>query len=165
MTKLYELSGAIKDLQSAVSESDAHELAITETLDLVEMDFNDKAIAIVKMVTNINADYVTPLDNEIKRLQERKKAFQKRQERIKEYLRYNMAASGINKIECAEFTITLKKPAKVVNISDEAKIPDELMTVKTDIKPNKAEIARVLKAGGEVDGCELVDGNPGLMIK
>ncbi|CAN8142528.1 Siphovirus Gp157 family protein [uncultured Thiomicrorhabdus sp.] len=140
-------------------------LAIKETLDLVEGDFNDKAVNIVKLAKSLDKTLLEPLDEEIKRLQARKKAIKNRQDGLKKYLRMNMAASGIQKIECPLFSITLKKATQKVQITDESKIPDDLIKVTTSITPDKAEIAKRLKAGEEVEGAELVYGDQSLLIK
>lgn len=164
MDKLYEMTGALLALQeSEINEE--NEQAVIDTLEAVEMEFNDKSVAIVKMVQNLDKTMVSPIDDEIKRLQARKKAIQNRQDSMREYLKRNMVASGITKIDCPLFSITLRKPMKKVFIEDEKKLPDDLLNVKTSITPDKAEIARILKAGGEVDGAKLVDGEPSLLIK
>ena len=58
------------------------------------------------VIVNSDGD-IAALESEINRLSERKKHIQAAQDRLREYLRYNMEATGINKITSPLFTITL----------------------------------------------------------
>jgi len=166
MTALYEMTDSIKQLQEAVNdvESDNMALAISDTLDAMGLDFNEKAVNIVKFSHALDGD-TKEIDAEIKRLQERKKTIQNKSNNIKEYLRYNMEASGIKKIECPLFSISLAKGQEVVIITDENLLPDEYVRVKTEISPNKIALKNALKDGKEVPGAELVTGKTSLRIK
>lgn len=170
MTKLYELTSELKGLQQLAYDLDADNTdatmmqAIEDTMEGLNLEFNDKAVAIVKVAENLNAD-TSALDAEIKRLQERKKVITNRQESLKDYLRFNMDANGVKKIECPLFSITLGKGSPTVQIIDDSTIPDDYMTVKTEIKPDKAAIVKALKSGIEVNGASLIEGKPRLMIR
>jgi len=76
-----------------------------------------------------------------------------------------MEASGIKKIECPLFSISLAKGQEVVSITDENLLPDEYVRVKTEISPNKIALKNALKDGKEVPGAELVTGKTSLRIK
>lgn len=165
MTALYEMTTQLKQLQNIDAENENEELAIQETLDLIEGDFEEKANAIIQFVNSLDKTMVEPIDYEIKRLQQRKKTLQNRQKQMRDYLRQNMQASGINKIESPFFTITLAKARQVVHVTDESALPDSMISVKTEIKPNKTEILKALKEGEEVPGAELVYGETSLRIK
>jgi hypothetical protein len=102
---------------------------------------------------------------EIDRLQQRKKVIENRQSEMTEYLRTNMEATGIKKISCPLFTITCAEGREAVAVFDEDAIPDDLMTVKTEIKPDKLAIAKKLKAGEEVPGAKLERGLSSIRIK
>lgn len=158
MTALYELTKGMLALQD---EPDMPEEAIRDTLEGMELEFNDKATAIIMLTQNVDGD-VSAIDEEIKRLQQRKKVKQNFIDNLRNYLRDNMERSSIHKIEHALFTITLGKPSKVVEITGE--VPDQYL-IYTDPKPDKRAIAAALKAGDEVTGAELVDGKSRLIIK
>ncbi len=82
-----------------------------------------------------------------------------------EYLRNNMEASGISKIQCPLFSITLVAGRDSVAISDESAIPDDFLNVKTVISPDKTAIAKALKDGQEVAGASLQRGQSSIRIK
>lgn len=166
MTHLYELTEQALQLQDLADESDeTMAQAIADTFEALEGEFNDKAIALVKVTHMIKAD-TSMLDAEIKRLQARKKTMTNKIESLREYLRSNMAASGISKIECPLFSITLTKPQSVVVIDKEDDIPAEYLTIKTEKSPDKKSILAALKEDKDsVKGCSLGQSKPGLLIK
>ena len=161
--KLYELTQQMQGLR-ALMEDDEVDYDLTETLDGLEVDIQVKADGLLAYVTNLGAD-VDAIDKEVKRLQARKTAIVNRQESLREYLRINMEASGIDKITCPLFTITLRKAPDVVVIESEDLIPDmfkeEVITTKID----KMAINRHLKDGMDVPGARLEPGKRGLVIK
>ncbi len=73
MSKLYEITAKHKALQEIeVPEDGTMDEAIKDTFEMIEGDFNDKAVAMVKVTRNMDAD-VSSIDDEIKRLQARNK--------------------------------------------------------------------------------------------
>lgn len=160
MTKLYDIS---KDYIGFL-ESDLPADELNDCLESIQESFEEKGANIVAVVTTLQAD-VSAIDEHIKRLQERKKAIVNSQERLKEYLRYNMEQTGIDKIKHPLFSVTLGKPSKQAYIVDESLLRDEFVTIKTEIEPDKRKILAALKAGEEVCGAELVDSKSKLIIK
>ena len=160
MAKLYEIT---KDYIGFL-ESDLTGEELTECLESIEDAFEDKANNIVAVTTTLQED-VAAIDNQIKRLQERKKAIVNNQESLKEYLRHNMEVSGISKIKHPLFTITLGAPTEIVSVEDESLLPDEFVTVKTTVAADKIAIKKALKAGEQVNGACLVSGKSRLTIK
>jgi hypothetical protein len=153
MTKLYELTGKYLELASLADDPNMPEDALTDTLEAIEGEIEVKAEALLQVVASINSD-ATAIDNEINRLSIRKKMKENRAAR----------ATGINKITCPLFSITLSKPRPMVVINNEAEIPD--MYIKTTVTktPMKKEILAALKKGN-VPGCALGKSKRALLIK
>jgi hypothetical protein len=164
--KLYEISEQYRGIQELIESDDSGHMAeaIADTMQMIAGDFHDKAQAIVSLTLNIDAE-ISAIEREIERLQEKKKIRQNTIESVRDYLRHNMQATGISKIECPLFAITLSKPAKQVEITDEAALPDEYVRVKTTVSPDKVALAKALKDGIEVPGAILIDGASRLTIK
>ena len=157
--KLHEMSNDYVGLL----ESDLDEEQLKDCLESIEGAIEDKASNIVKVVNCLNSD-VSIIENEIARLQARKKAITNNQERLKEYLRYNMEKTGITKINHPLFNITLGKASKKVSILDVNLLPDDFIDIKTEIKPNLNKIKAALK-DGDVSGAAMIDGLSRLLIK
>ena len=158
--RLYEVSSEIKKLEDLGMEPEQ----IKDTMESLEMSFNEKANNIANLNENFNGD-ILAIDEQIKRLQGMKKTIKNKQDSLKEYLRTNMIASGISSIKCELFSITLRKSSKIVDIYDANSLPDDYVNVSTTISPDKNAISKALKDGAEIDGAKLIDGNQALIIK
>lgn len=163
MTALYEITESLKEL-SDLSEVPDMAVAVRDTLEAVEGEFNDKAVSVAHFIRNLDSD-VEAIDNEVKRLNDRKKALKTKQESIKDYLRENMEATGIKKIECPLFSISCVAGRDVVTINDEAALPDDYVEVKSEVKPVKATILKALKEGVEVPGASISKSKSSIRIK
>lgn len=163
--RLHEIAKEYREV-AALADSDDEGMAqaVIDTLEAVGGAFEEKAQTLVRITLSRQAD-IDALDNEIKRLQARKQTILNAEASFKEYLRTNMEATGISKISCPLFTITLAKGREVAVIDDADQLPDELMRVKTDISPDKLAIAAKLKAGEEVPGARLERGQSSIRIK
>ncbi|MDH3981264.1 MAG: siphovirus Gp157 family protein [Kiritimatiellaceae bacterium] len=163
---LYELTGNLAELQklAEMDSSETTQEAVAETMNLIEGDFKEKAKNLTMVLLNMDGD-TEAIDTEIARLQERKKIITNRKDSLKEYLRLNMEASGIKKIECPLFVITCAAGRDIVKIEDEDKIPDAYVQVTTTIKPLKREILDEFKAGRPVPGCDVVKSKSSIRIK
>jgi len=164
MTTLYKLTEQMQSLKELLNSDEIPENAIADTMEGIQGEFDDKAKAIMYLVRNTDTD-IDGIKSEVKRLNDRAKVLQNQQDRIKEYLRFNMSETGINKIECELFTITLSKARKVVIIDDIKKLPKRLQKKVTTITCDKNDIKKELDAGLKTEGAHIEDGKRGLTIK
>ncbi len=164
MSTLRELSHELQEVQSLALDPDVPEEALRDTLDGIEGMFNEKAVRIVHVIANSGTD-VDAISAEIKRLSERKRSIELAQDRLREYLRFNMEAAGISKISSPLFTITLAAGRDIVEIYDEAALPDEFVRVKTVVSPEKADILKALKSGIDVPGATITKSKSSVRIK
>lgn len=161
MVKLYEITEAIRTLQS---DPDLPEDAIRDTIESLEGEFEDKAVAVVKVVTNVEGD-IDAIDREIKRLQDRKQRMARFIDKFRDYLRTNMDQSGVTKIDHPLFSITLAKPVAQVEIVNEDLLPDDYVETVTVRKPDKRRILADLKAGKTIPGAGMIEGTRRLLIR
>jgi hypothetical protein len=158
--KLHEITGEMKQIENLDFDAET----IENTLDAVRGDFNDKAVAIIKVVENMAAD-TSVIDAEIERLKSRKQVMLNNQKRLRAYLLHNMEATGINKITCPLFTVSLRKGSESVEILDESLIPDQYVVAEVVEKIDKNAIKAALKAGEEIQGAALKRGETTIVIK
>lgn len=161
--KLYELTGQLIELNAMADDPEMAE-AVTDTLEGLNMELSDKAEKIMYVITNRDGD-IEALDKEIARLTARKKQLNNFQSSLKNYLQYNMEASGMKKIECPLFTITLAAGRDVAIIDDADALPDDYVKVETTVKPVKADILKALKAGETVPGAHIEKSQSSIRIK
>lgn len=154
MSKLYELSGSVKQLYDQLEEMDLDQQTIIDTIEGSQelMNFEQKAAAVVRMMKNWEADTVA-YDSEIKRLTDRKKAIENKVKSIKQYIQDQMEFAGLDKVKCDVFTLAMQNNPPAVVIDDENLIPAEYQIIKYDI--DKKKIGYYLKEGKEVPGCRL----------
>lgn len=158
--KLYEITANLNNIQELLENPDfADNQDIAEALDAVQEEFDKKAENIVYVIKNAETD-IEAIDGEIKRLQAMKKQRQNGIERLKDYLKFNMAATGTNAIKCPYFSIAYRETKESAVELDEKLFLDNncdesLLNVK--ITPNKTEIKARLKAGEKIEGAKLVD--------
>lgn len=165
MTALYTITEQFKEL-AALAETADEDLAVAlrDTMEGIEVEFQEKGKAIAMVTLNIDGD-LEAIQSQIDRLTERKRIITNRKESLKEYLRTNMEASGITKITHPLFTITCGKGKPTVVIDDEKAIPDEFINVKVTSAPDKAMIAKAIKEGNEVPGAHSEIGKSSISIK
>ncbi|WP_332847584.1 siphovirus Gp157 family protein [Pseudomonas lactucae] len=165
MTTLYTIAEQFKEL-AALAETADEDLAVAlrDTMEGIEGEFQEKGKAIAMITLNIDGD-LEAIQSQIDRLTERKRIITNRKEGLKEYLRTNMDAAGITKITHPLFTITCGKGKPIVVIDDEKAIPDDFVNVKVISAPDKAAIAKALKGGQEVPGAHSEIGKSSISIK
>jgi len=165
MPHMYEMTEQMQGLQALIDEGEMDAETLHDTLDGLTTDLQEKGQGVLHVLANLDGD-IKAYDAEIKRMTARKKTLANHHNWLKEYLRTNMVDSGITKIECPLFTASLKKAAKMVEITSEKLLPTNYKTlVPASWTVNKAQILNDLKAGIEIPGAGLTDAKQGLTIK
>lgn len=150
--KLYEIAEIHNNaLMSMADMEDLPEEVIDDTLQSLEGEFKDKALAVAAFFLNSDADIAAMKEAE-KRIAERRKSLESKSASLKDYLLKNMQRTGITKIECPEFKISIRNNPDSVQIVDEFEIPKEFITIVETVKIDKVAIK---KAGG-CPGAEIV---------
>lgn len=162
--RLHEITEQHRQLEHLVEDGEFTIDDLADTFEGIEGQFNDKAVSLIHVVNNMESD-IQAISEELKRLQARKKAIEARKESLREYLRGNMESSGITKIGCPLFTISLRKGAPVLEINDESKIPDEYFEPVVDLKLDKRKLLADLKEDASIPGASIVEGKSSLVIK
>ena len=164
MTQLYVLSGQYLALQRMAEDSDIDADTLRNTLEGIEGSIELKAQGLLQVVRGIESD-IDAVDAEIKRLTAIKNVRKNRIESLRDYLKFNMENTGINKITCPLFSITLAKAKPMVIVEDESLIPKKYIKTTITKAPVKADILTDLKAGKAVAGCVLGESQRSLTIK
>lgn len=162
MTKLYEITQEIAAVLDGLSEADEQTRADTlESLQIID-DFKGKAVNVAGYFQNLDAD-IEALKEAERRISTRRKAMEGHSASLRDYLLHNMLKTGISKVECPEFSVSLAKcPASVI-IDNEELLPDSLMRIRKE--PDKAAIKAWLLGNGPLDGAHIVSDKMRLAIK
>lgn len=159
MTQLYVLTSQLRDLERLADESDIPPEALLDTVEALTGEIELKAQNIGQLVGNLAAT-AEAIDGAIADMKARKARIERHADWLKGYLQSNMQASGITKISCPYFTLSIRKnPPKVV-ITDPGKIPCDLYVYPPapEPYPDKKAIAERLKGGDQIEGAHLEQG-------
>ena len=93
----------------------------------------------------------------LKRLQDRKRAFERSYERLESCAKLAMEIAGNTELEGTTSTLALRKSPTSVFLRNFDEVPAEYFTVKIERWVDKDKVRRALKSGIEVPGAELVE--------
>jgi len=96
-----------------------------------------------------------------KQMAERRKAIEAKAERIRNYLKDNMARTGITKIDCPYFALSLRNSPPAVEVINADEIPAQYFDIPEPPAPvlNKNRLKDDLKNGVIVEGARLTQGS------
>lgn len=143
MAKLYEIVGAFKELLEMASEENMDQKLISDTLEGIEFEFEEKADGCAKVVKMLEGD-VEAIDKEIKRLTEKKNTIKNNISGIKKNLENAMITTGKTKFKTLLFGYNIQKNPVSVSIDDENQIPKDFW-IEQEPKLDKKSLAAYLK--------------------
>ena len=153
---LYVLADEYQQAAAQLADLDLPEEAIADTLESLQYPVEQKATNVAMFVRNLEAtaEAIKAAEGEMAK---RRKSLESRAASIREYLKANMIRTGITKIECPHFKISVRDNPASVRVVDESAIPARFMRQPEPPPPapDKKAIGEALKAGFEVPGCTL----------
>lgn len=158
--KLYELAFAFAELNAAIENGEIPEEAISDTLESIELPFEEKADNIACLIKQLTAN-AEAIKAEEDRLKARRTAYLKRAERLTEYLKMCLANAGRNKLETARNVISFRKtPPKVVFENEAAFIEWAQVHAGGLLNYGKPTVDRTavkvaLENGAEIEGVRI----------
>lgn len=161
MNSLYDIRTRIMELatQDELNEEESFELER-----LITQELNTKSINIIGFVRNAEAN-ISAIDNEIERLTLLKNKNNNTLSRFKEYVKDNMSALQLEKIQTSIGTLRVQKNPISVEIVDEKQIPVEYKKEKTVICVDKTAIKNNFKETGEIiPGTRIIANKTSLRI-
>ena len=154
MTKLYEITEDIQELKQLQEQDEIDEQTLNDTMESLQLVFEDKAEAITKILKNISVP-ISASDEEIKRLQNSKKTIQNNIERLKYYLKNNMEAAKIEVIKTGLITIRLQNSLPSNESFNPDDIPEDYKKKKIVQEIDKIKLNSELKKGRIINGAKL----------
>jgi len=155
---LYELAAGYRALLDKLSEGDFDLATIEDTIESTGIvDEIAQKAAGCEMVARTLEMHAPALDAEIERLSALKKRRQNAAKALRDYVRVNMQAMGMTKIESPLFSLRLQNNPPSVDVYEPGLIPAQFMTTPKppEPAPNKTAIAAAIKGGEEVPGARL----------
>jgi hypothetical protein len=94
---------------------------------------------------------------------ERQARYERQSEGFKALIKSMMLAADLDKLTLPDATISVTKARTIVEITDEASLPQGFVEIKR--VPKKTEIKKALEAGEEIPGASLGLSEEGLMVR
>ena len=156
---LYTLAHEYKEQFEALAQLDITPEAVQDTLEGLSGDLELKAQNTIGFMRHLEATSASIKAAEAE-MAARRSAIDKRVEQLKEYVLTSMRSSGLHKIECPYFAISIASNPPSVDIFDADSIPMQFMKTPPTPPPvpDKKAILDTLKAGVEVSGCRIKQG-------
>ena len=150
---LYELTTELKNIYEQIENGEELTEEMENALVLTEKNLQAKAIDYGYVIKSLDAE-MEMFDNEIKRLQERKKQLAKTQDLLKNNLTNAMQEFGITEMKGRTIKLSFRK-SESVDVYNVDALPDEFKRTKVTVEPDKIAIKEALKNGEVVEGATL----------
>lgn len=158
MTALFVLAKEHRALSDKLHDCDLDEQTILDTLEGESGDLVEKGKNVAAVFRNLESDAKQIKEAE-QQLADRRKAIEKRAASLKEYLKTNMELSGIQKIECPWFVVSIAQNPEAVTVDDESAIPrDYFKEIPASFVLDKVLLKQAIKDGYTVPGAHLSRG-------
>lgn len=156
MSALYELAAEYRAARDRMEESGFDKQTIADTLDGMAGDFEAKAIAIAKIARNLEAD-ADAISDAIKAMCERSAIIASRAATLRKYLMDSMVATGIRKVSCPYFVVSVHNNPPAVVVEDEDHIPAQFWVQQSPppARIDKVALKASINAGDEVPGARI----------
>jgi hypothetical protein len=151
MTTLYELADEYTELMEAVQAcDDIVELQpLLDRLNEADSEFIAKVDSIAALV-NWCAHMAHMAEAERQRLAGRKFVFERKADRLKQYIQECMTAKGCDKVTGQRFTVGSRACPPSVEVMEQMAVPQSYLRTKTSVEVDKAKILDEYKATGSV---------------
>jgi len=151
---LYELTTELKSFYEQIENGEEFTEEMEKALVLTEQNLQTKAIDYGYVIKSLDAE-MEMFDNEIKRLQERRKQLAKTQDMLKDRLTGAMQEFGITEMKGKTIKLSFRK-SESVDVYNVDALPEEFKRTKVTVEPDKIAIKEALKNGEVVEGATLL---------
>ena len=160
MTALYNISSQYLQLAETLADGDFDIATIDDTIEASGLidEFADKAQAL-EFVARMASAHHTAIDAEIARLTALKAKRESIAAGVRKYLLDNMQRTGITKLTCPLFSISIANNPPATEVYDPLSLPPEFWRTPEPkppvAAPDKAAIKTALQSGHNVPGAML----------
>ncbi|MFQ3801016.1 siphovirus Gp157 family protein [Staphylococcus equorum] len=152
MSTLFNLTDNYKQVYDIIAEQGDEQLLI-DTLGSINDALEDKADGYVSVTKSLESDNKA-IDEEIKRLQQRKTTNKNGIDRLKESLKASMKSTGKTKFKTALNSYNIQNNPPSLNVIEEKHIPSDFWLSQAP-KLDKKALLKHIKENNDVDGVEI----------
>lgn len=161
MKSLFEISVDLKNELDLLTESEL----LPDNVQELSLELASKIDSVTFYRDSLNV-HIEMLQNAVKTVKERVEFYEKKVEKLDDYVKMCLDAQNIDSFQGDLYKISKRKPVKVVEITNEKLIPIEYISIPV-VKPTimKSELAKALKQGEIIEGARLIDGKISVQYK
>ena len=139
-----------------MEEADLDDQTFADTLEAISGDLEEKAKAVAMFARNLEAS-AEAIKQAEKQMADRRKALENKAEKVRQYILDNMLKTGISKIDCPYFSLSVRKNPPAVDVIQKDMIPTAFFDIPPMPAPqlNKNRLKDALKNGEIIDGAKL----------
>lgn len=157
MTKLYEITEELRDIENQIIEAGGELTEETEqALTKIELSLEEKAENIAVTVINFKNTKVM-LNSEIERLKARSTMFENAEKNLKEYIKVCLESIGKKQLKLPLVTLSVVAGRDGVDVWDESIIPKKYKKTQTITTVDKKSILTDSKES-PIPGAKVVKG-------
>lgn len=161
--KLYEIKNEYLEALDSLNEmTTLDKEAFSNSMAAINQSLEEKVKNIAGYIKNLEAEAIAMKQYE-DNMNKKRKAIENKIQSIKTYIKTNMVACGITKIDSPELNILIKRCKSSPSIIDESKIPQEFYTTKIEQVLDKNKLMDALEHE-KIEGVEIQE-NYSLTIK
>ena len=150
---LFDISQEYMTVLEMAEDPNIDPQTITDTMEAIEADFEDKLDSIAYICSQLDGDIAT-LKKERDRIDALISSLGNNKERLKKYTESVMRLTGNLKVKTKRHTMWIQKNTPSLKIDNAEKIPAEYL-IPQDPKVDGDGIRKALKEGAEYDWCHL----------
>lgn len=156
---LYNLAAEYRAAADKLADLEIDPQTVSDTLEGMAGELEAKGVAVVMAARGMEA-MAASIKAAEQEMAERRKRLEKRAEWLREYVRGAMEHTGLKRIECPHFVISLRANPESVDVFDAAQVPAQYLKTPEPppAAPDKTAIKQALKDGVDVPGARLVRG-------
>jgi hypothetical protein len=151
---LYELNEKYQQLLDMVESGDVDPQTLTDTMEAVEGEIEDKLEGYACIIKQMEAD-VAGLKTEEDRISSRRKSLESNIKRMKECMQLVMVRTGKPKVKTKLFNLNIQKNPAAAEILDIDNVPGDFWTIPAPTV-NKSAVRDYLKENGDQEWARLV---------
>lgn len=158
MRKLYEINADIEDCIFNGTDPETGEFLASDALEKLQMEWTAKIEGVCLYIKDCRAE-AAAIDAEMKELEKRKKRLTRNADGAEGWVEANLKGQKFSTARCEcvfRKSLSVEVEEGFCEFAEAFELED-LITVKRTVTPNKTAIKKLLKDGGELEFCHLVE--------
>lgn len=165
MANIYELTADMMKILSMMDDPELDQQTLKDTMEGIEGAYEDKFdgyAAVIRQMTG----YINELEEEKKRIDARKEAFENNVKKMKKIMLESMNLTGKTKFKTAKnsFWTQKNKASVVIDAKSVWDIPEDFRRYK-DPEPDKTKIGEAIAAGHDFTGIAHMEQTESVRIR